>query len=390
LHGCGAGSWSIAICARCAKRFAPHSRSIRSLQVARRIRLDCVKAVTTLREYNHVIARRDDYLKLQREAPNLVPLYASQIQHLAAGPSIEPAQALRQHIVGELKLPPSTWARLHNTPPRWLYLARHFYRASIDDAAADLLQIMDALGCTRWPPNWFLWQVLQIFGHAHSRRFSYVERVRPLRLAFGRVARLIETAQPDELAAIRSQLFEVLYWIAQNRKAVQRSSVTRAGWKWFVKRATAWRADLEREAGNAGLHWQVPAMAQASYGCYHAVPLRDSAELLEESRTMRHCAQRYAQACHAGTHLVVSIRQRGRERPVATALLRREDQDWTLAQVVGTANSRARPAAIKLALEVQAWVNAATCLERVSRPEEQGSESAESASSTTGGNDGGD
>ncbi len=327
-----------------------------ALQVARRVRLDCTARPTTLREYNHAVAHLPAYRKLQRESPNLVPLYALFADDLASLGEGEPAQLLKRHLADDHGVYQPIWSLVHRMRPRWLYLLRHFYAGSARDAALDLLHLLQQMGCRRAPPPWFLWNVLQVFGHPGNRHGQYWTSWAPRTRALRRLTMLVDDADAARLAEMRDGIYEVLAWIV-DEDAHLRRGVARAGWRWFVRNAAAWRRHKEKLAASAPVQWPVPFDAWRD-GQYVAAVLADSRQLLDEGRAMSHCVDRYTWRCAKGRHLILSIRSDGRERPVATASLAWTGAQWTVALVAGAANSAPRPVAVRLAADACARVNA--------------------------------
>ena len=336
-----------------------------AVQVARRIRLVCQRPrVTTLREYNHAITHLPAYRKLQKEAPNLVPLYAAHAEFVSIEPG-EPAQQLKHHLMQAYGLRPATWALAHGTKPRWLYMIEDFHKGSTANATADLLLIVQALGCRRMPPRWFLWDVLQVFGHPARRLTDYFSSWEPRIRALRRLGTLLDDADEARLAAMRAGFYEVLAWIVDDDAHLRRG-ISRAGWKWFVRHAAAWRVQQEKEAASAPVHWPVPFEAIRD-GQYTVAVLANNRELLDEARAMSHCVDRYSWRCAKGRHLILSIRSDTRERPLATASLQWDRGRWHVALVTGAANSAPRSIAVRLAAEACGRVNAMEWIPR--RPE---------------------
>jgi hypothetical protein len=327
-----------------------------AVQVARRIRLACrLRPKATLREYNHAIAHLPAYRKLQKESPNLVPLYAAHA-HLASLEPGEPAQQLKRYLMEAYGLRQATWALVHGTRPRWLYLIEHFYQASPATATADLLMLVQALGCRRMPPRWYLWNLLQVFGHHGDRTNEYSRHYATRLRAVRRLTAVIEAADDAHQAGMRARIYDVLAWIVADYAHLMRG-ISRAGWKWFVGHADAWRRRREEAAAAMIGQWAAPFDAFRS-GEYTVCVLRTHEELIREARAMRHCVDSYADQCAKGGHLVVSIRRADRERPIATAHLKHVRQRWRVVHVAGAANSVPRPAGFRLAFDACARINA--------------------------------
>ena len=72
---------------------------------------------------------------------------------------------------------------------------------------------------------------------------------------------------------------------------------------------------------------------------------------------MHHCADKFADRCAKGGLLIVSIRKAGRQRPLATAALRRDDDAWSLEAITGFANALAADEAVRAAFETLERLN---------------------------------
>jgi hypothetical protein len=328
-----------------------------AMQVARRIRLDCQRSrPATLREYNHAIAHLGAYRTLQKEAPNLVPLYAAHAAALTTQPPGEPAQRLKRYLAGAHGITDATWALAHRMRPRWLHLIRDFHEGDVADATADVLQVMQEVGCRQAPPRWYLWHLLQLFGNDARRHARYAEFHAPYVRATHRLTALIEAADHEQLRDIREHVYEVLAWIVDDDAQCLRG-ITRAGWPWFKRHAAEWRTHQEKAAAAEPGDWPVP-FERFEAGDHAVVALRNHLELVHEARALKHCVDRFHARCASGMHLVLSVRQAGRERPLATAWLKHEGGRWWLAQLAGTANSIARPVARRLVTEALRGINA--------------------------------
>ena len=328
-----------------------------AVQVARRIRLACKRRLfTTLAEYNHAIAYLPAYRKLQKEAPNLVPLYAAHADDLPPLGAGEPAQLLKEHVMENFGIRQATWALAHRMRPRWVYLIEDFYNGPAAESTIDLLKVMEVLGCRQAPPHWYLWNLLQVFGHHGHRLCGYWTQYDEYGRALQRLTALIEAADGAQLRDMRERIYEVLAWIV-DENAQSLRGISRAGWKWFVRHAEEWRRLQEKSAAALPGRWPAPFEEFRSHG-HAAVVLRSHRELLREARAMSHCVDIYAERCAGGGHLILSIRRDGRARPLATAHLCLHRGRWRVVHVAGAANTVPRPVAVRLANEATAQINA--------------------------------
>jgi hypothetical protein len=102
--------------------------------------------------------------------------------------------------------------------------------------------------------------------------------------------------------------------------------------------------------------WTTP-FRHTYVGALEVVALTSAFELFKEAWWMHHCSDKFADRCAKGNLLIVSIRKSGRNRPLATAALRRDDGVWSLEAITGFANALASDEAVRSAYEVLERLN---------------------------------
>lgn len=159
------------------------------------------------------------------------------------------------------------------------------------------------------------------------------------------------SGKPARRAFARADLTQVIDWWQQTDQ--EESAIPpRAGWAWFARRATAWRAEeaVRRRAQDKAWDCGLPTVVVDGL---ELVPLRSAVELWREAETMRNCLGQpeYGKRSQRQAYALVSIRRSGRARPLATFVahchgsavpgVRDGYAEWTLGDMKGFAN---RPA----------------------------------------------
>jgi hypothetical protein len=311
-------------------------------------------AAVRVDDYNHVVRHRAEYAKLQRENANLMLLYAI----FADDPDFprhgEPAQRLMRHLAG-IGVSPRVWRLVAGARPR-------FFGAQIAhypwpwwlrrQAACDFLGVLEALRCTRLPPDWLLWDLVQTWHVPEGDSGSLAKFVRAFGMPLARIVGLHERADARGQARIAAGFYDVLSWLIDARPVRVAATMRGACWPWFERRAGEWFAAQRARLTYEDRHWPVPFRSRVIDGL-EVVFLQCGYELWLESRQMRHCAETWVDDCAKGTRLVASIRSGNAKRPLATVGFERGDDGWRLAQVRGYANQPAtgRAAAVTRTIE---------------------------------------
>ncbi|MDH5265467.1 MAG: PcfJ domain-containing protein [Betaproteobacteria bacterium] len=301
---------------------------------------------------NRVIEHREAVEKLDREAPNLIPLYLTLSRDDWARDAAEPTQQLRSYL-GSLGYSPRLWRALTRAKGRLLRDFLVFYRGDPRDSTLDFLRVLDLLGTRNVPSRSFLWTLMQQHGSPARPPSAYFARVDDLRTAWRRLAHLVETAQDGEQRERREGTFHLIAsWLASGDKPVGPEVHRRLDWEGYFRRAREWQAWRRARMVHRAA-WTTP-FRRTYVGALEVLALTSAFELWKEAWSMRHCADKFADRCAAGGLLVVSIRKAGRTRPLATAALRQGAGTWTLEAVTGFANTRPAEEAVNAAIEVLA------------------------------------
>lgn len=325
-----------------------------ALAIARRFVRASEYPQARLADYNLVMARRDEFRTLQREAPSVIPLYAAVCTHPDFPPIDEPVGAL-SHFLHQRGLAPRTWRLVAKASGRLLLPVRSFYRGNAGEAMLDYLRVLEDLDLHAEPPVWFTWCVLSRVANPGYRFESHHADLERHLGRFAVAARHL--MRLEVMPADRDEVPAVLEWLASASPQMDERQ-RHAGWAWMVRQARDWQ-ERERRAAEARKNpWAVPVEVFEHDGLMCKV-LGDSFALWEEGQAMRHCIVDFGPKCSEGEALAVSIREAaGPGRRVATALLKRVSGRWEVKGVRGFANAeptaRARQAAGALVLHLRA------------------------------------
>jgi hypothetical protein len=304
---------------------------------------------------NRVIEHREAVEKLDRDAPNLIPLYLTLARDDWAREPAEPAQQLKSYLAS-LGYSPRLWRALTKAKGRLLRDFLVFYRGDRRESTLDFLRVLDSLGTRSIPPRWFLWTLMQQHGSPARPPSAYFARVDDLRAAWRRLAHLVETTQDDEEREWQEGTFHLISsWLASGEKPVGPEVHRRLDWEKYFRRARDWQA-WRRARMIHRAAWTTP-FRRTYVGALEVVALTSAFELFKEAWWMHHCSDKFADRCAKGNLLIVSIRKSGRNRPLATAALRRDDGVWSLEAITGFANALAPEEAVRSAYEVLERLN---------------------------------
>ena len=296
--------------------------------------------------YNIVRRHRCAFLALERELPQLLPLYGALVEREDFPTHQWPAQALCQFLASQGVGKPA-WRLLRTCSPRLLVPVRHFYWGDAGTAMLDYLNIVWMLQPQREPPTRFMWRLLSRAANPEYRFQRHLRQFLRNAEPLGHSARAFMT-HPD---ASESDLADVLEWIEAEQPALD-SQQRAAGWPWLVKRARQWLELRQKEIDAQTTTWPVP-FEEWTVSEFVVRPLRSVRDLWAEARAMHHCADLFVDRCARGTVLLVSLRHKATpHRRVATALLNAQHGGWAVTQVRAAANrnppSTARRAAERL------------------------------------------
>jgi len=323
-----------------------------AVSVARRAQLEGppLRAHT----YNAVLEHREAVRKLEREAPNLIPLYLLFAGTDGFPPSGEPTRQLKTLFVSE-GLSQRLWRALANAEARLAKDFLVFYRGEPRHAVLDFLRVLDMLGTRTVPAKRFLWTLMAHHGTPGKPRGAYAPKVRTARAAWRRLAQLAEEASDPAARGRREATFhEIASWLTSPEFGTPDDVVRRLGWDGFARRAAEWAETRRRSL--SGTSWPTPFDC-LTFDNFAVVALASGLDLWNESVAMRHCVDKFADRCAAGELLACSIRRVGVARPVATAAFVSARNAWQIQEVAGFANGLASAEVDRVVRSAGAWLN---------------------------------
>ncbi len=288
--------------------------------------------LTTEGVYNRVLADRRAFSILDREAPQLIPLFA---ELMAAGQCTdEPKRALRRALLDRLGAP-RHWRRYLVIPAETLGWARTAPEQPFAGCLTDLATLIARIDSPITPPLDWLQAHLHSCGGAHLMvGMDHQTRLRAVR---AHVAAWVQAdMQAKDQLLIELQI--VHDWIdSQNPKAPQGLR----NWSWWIRHALVWdqarrrAASAERGSG-ANAEAQAWVMDDIEFR-----PILSAVDAYEEARAMANCLDRWRDLIVAGQAIAWSVRDRSTGRRIATAGAR--DIADRCVQVKGFANQPLPP-----------------------------------------------
>ena len=288
--------------------------------------------------YNAVLRSREAVEKLEREAPNLIPLYLLFAGEDGFPTSGEPTWQLKTFLVSR-GISQRLWRALAKARARLVKDFLVFYRDRTHETVLDFLHVLDLLGTRSVPAKGFLWTLMTHHGTPDKPKGSYAPVVGSARAAWSRLAQLAEDAPDKDARKRHDETFhDIASWLTSAECATPARVLRRLDWDGFVRRTDEWKA--LREKALASTCWSTP-FDRLTFGDLEVVALKSGLDLWKEATAMRHCVDKFVDQCAAGTMLACSIRRAGVARPVATAAFVVAGGVWSVYGVVGFANATA-------------------------------------------------
>jgi hypothetical protein len=310
---------------------------------------------TTYAAYNRVARHREAFETLDRETPNLIPLFGVFVDEADFPVEGEPAARLKAHLVGKHGLSQRLWRLLAKGRGRLLAEFLPFYRCDNATATIDLLRVLDALGVRALPPRWMLWTLLSHFGDPRARFEAIADTPEFSSPGWRRIVRLMESADAETLESMRINLATVLSWLHDDAEGIAARTFRESHWPCFMRRTGRWKRDQER-GRMARLSWDVP-IGPMRVGPFRVVPIADGKTMLNEACAMQNCIDSYTDACAEGRALFFSIQSDKADRSHAHLLFNRHDTGWTFVRAAGFRNAPPSPKAEAIARLIALHLN---------------------------------
>ena len=121
-------------------------------------------------------------------------------------------------------------------------------------------------------------------------------------------------------------------WVSETRPAPDANQIN-AGWRWIVRTQRDWAADPLVRLNGRNPAWR-SAIERESVEGLNIYALTDARTVIEEGQVMCHCVAQYVSMCVRGIYRLFSLRDGQTGERVATALLKRiEEEQWELVDV---------------------------------------------------------
>lgn len=305
------------------------------VNLAMQARFETRRASLNARHLKLVWQHQAAFETMQRENPRLLPALTVWLQHDKYNNQARLADALpqmRQDVLAS-GLPPKAWR----------YLAQHGIKRLLSNQLhyspwTSLLTSLRTLNAARWPtlpPRGFL----RLLEAAAGQPESYESAGTGVPGWFWQVACDEADARRGDTVAYLdlSERIPLWAWLTRELALKPDKSQRRKGIAWLREVAQAHEQLVQPADAPAWAFWLLPAQWNCA-SRLTVVPLLTPVALLHEAIALHNCADTYANRCHQGTHLLLSLRDDVTGKRVALACLERRNDRWILGQVAGPCN----------------------------------------------------
>jgi hypothetical protein len=295
-------------------------------------------------DYNHVVACKQQYKTLAREAPQLICLYAMVFDSIEDG--VEVTQGIKQLLTSR-GISPAMWRLLTRAGTQWMHEFLPYFAPGDQGhvsthIAFELLKIVQAFGTSELPPTYLIHALLKSGGNPNDPHTYYVERIKDLFALCKRVGHFAETADSTTTLLLQEHADAIFNWACDHIKSVPQATLRRVGLKWLIRAVHA-QALLEEKRFSSAQAWEVPHNIVLKRAEFSAVILNSPLAVWQESQTMRHCADKYIDRCARGEMLIVSLRDRQHRHPLATVSFEITASTVSIHKYSGFANQKIDP-----------------------------------------------
>ena len=307
------------------------------VRIARRIHLNTYWASrVSVETYNHVLEHRQDYVKLQRENPQLVALFA--LLHRDLDGQGEPAERIRARVITH-GISPAMWRWVHRYGTPWLPDLCRRQKALPVLQTLDLLHAMQRFGWKGRAPRDIVEGVIGRVGDAGIEADSEYRRTGRVEPAMRAMVRWWENGSPKDRATLKTELLSLMMWLARGaRKTVTPREWTQMTLKGAMRRIFLWHErDLLEDFGTTS--WEPRFSLPPEVAGWSPVQLTSTLQVWEEGQAMHHCVFQHAGQCLTGEIEIISLRQAQTGRRVATLGFKVEGQALTAFESAGVANA---------------------------------------------------
>lgn len=293
---------------------------------------------------SNIAKHQIQYSEIENDNKNLIWLFTLMLQDEMELPRGEVILAMKQRLLDEDCLTPRAWRYIANGT------AEDFRIAIDSEDPGDIpnwrwkyliywLQILSGLQLkSSIPPPiqyLFLHDSLIVIPEPVEVQF------RGAWMSFGTLGHIIKEAIKQLDAGtlerfIENELVEVITWLSIIDPNLDNNQ-TKKGWKYLVKKATEWKADIVMKATYQGLRWD-SALPELHIDGWTITPIVDAWTLHRLAITQRHCADSFIEGCINGSERIFEICNSA-GKITATLRLILVDGKWLLGDIKGFANS---------------------------------------------------
>jgi hypothetical protein len=292
------------------------------------------KDKASLAQYNVAVLHQRAFESLQREAPNVIPLFAALCEYPDFPSQGEATQRLRRFLVGR-GFSSGIWRMSLRDGKRMAKHIRMFYSCNAEGAALDFLTILSGLRRIDTFPARFLEIAFRVLGDASDQRHCYRAWLTSFQPSFAHVARILPEDRLRADVDLQRQLARVVRWLASESVMLDRRQ-RQAGWAFLVRCAERHLRLKEREMALGELTWVTPFDTML-VGEWKIVAMRTARLLFDEAQAMGNCLENRVEFCACQNFLIVSVRSL-RDKRIANAEYWWMDTYWKLKEAKAPAN----------------------------------------------------
>lgn len=317
------------------------------IEIAQRIRLkNFGGGRVSVEAHNHVIEHRADYLKLERENPQLMALYA--LLHRDLGRQGEPAERIKARVIAH-GISPAMWRWIHHYGTAWLPALFHRQKHMPVQETLDYVHAVQRFGWTQRAPRDVVDAFIGRLGDAGIDSDTEHRRMGRVEPAMRAVVRWWENGSDKDRALLKTDLFDFMFWLAREG----RKSLTPRQWEQLTLKGMFRRMYLTQERGLVESFgktaWEPRFHLPAEVSGYAVVQLTSALQIWDEGQAMHHCVARHAAACVTGEMEIISLRHAQTGRRVATLGFKVEGPSVTTVEAASFANAKAPEPLLALA-----------------------------------------
>lgn len=247
-------------------------------------------------------------------------------------------------------------------PKAWRYLAQHGAKLLIGEnignaAWSALLTGLKALNVARWPPlppRKFL-RLL----HDTAGRPKHYEATNDYSAGgwFWEVTCEAAAECKADTAAYKCLLDQIpnWAWMMCHYHLRPDKHQRRKGIAWLRSMSDAMQSLAAKQDAPEWALW-LPAEGWADIHRLNALPLQSPGALVREAIALHNCADAFTEECRSESHVMISLRNWGTDKPVALVMLERYGSNWVVNQVAGPCNRDVNISVRQLAGQVCDWV----------------------------------